>query len=151
MSCRPVIGLNAEFLPPSKGRTAYSILHSGYYDCIMRAGGIPVVIPPLTSLEDVDCVLERVDGFVLIGGGDLDPRRDGFMLHPTVRPMPTRREDFDRMLVHALADRCVPTFGIGSGMQLLNVSLGGNLYLHIPEDRPTARPACRHTGSRPST
>ena len=43
-------------------------------------------------------------------------------------------------------------FGIGAGMQLLNVMMGGNLLFHIPEDRPTALPhldpldpAHRHT------
>jgi putative glutamine amidotransferase len=62
------------------------------------------------------------------------------MLHPTVRPMDGRREDFDRRLVRLLRERCLPTFGIGAGMQLLNVSQGGNLFLHIPEDRPQALP-----------
>ena len=35
-------------------------------------------------------------------------------------------------------------FGIGSGMQLINISQGGNLHLHIPEDLPKALP---HTDS----
>src|SRR5690606_7948382 len=39
-----------------------------------------------------------------------------------------------------VAERRVPVFGIGVGMQLLNVSQGGNLLLHIPEDRPAALP-----------
>jgi putative glutamine amidotransferase len=76
----------------------------------------------------------------MIGGADLDPRRDGFMLHPTVKRMNSRREDFDRQLIDMLAKRRIPTFGIGAGMQLLNVSQGGNLFLHIPEDMPTALP-----------
>jgi putative glutamine amidotransferase len=62
------------------------------------------------------------------------------MLHPTVRPMEARREDFDRMLIRIAADRRMPVFGIGAGMQLLNISQGGNLLLHIPEDMPKAVP-----------
>src|SRR5262249_1800969 len=61
-------------------------------------------------------------------------------------------ELFDRRLMRLLADRRQPVFGIGSGMQLLNVTMGGTLLLHIPEDRPTALPhhdpldpAHRHT------
>jgi putative glutamine amidotransferase len=106
----------------------------------MASGGIPVVLPPIASREDLARVLDRLQGFVLVGGADLDPRRDGFMLHPTVRPMDSRREDFDRMLIDLLAAKRIPTYGIGAGMQLLNVSQGGNLYLHIPEDVPTALP-----------
>src|SRR5262249_50579768 len=90
--------------------------------------------------KDLGRVLDVLSGFVLVGGADLDPRRDGFMLHPTVRPMEPRREDFDRMLVEMIADRQLPVFGIGAGMQLLNLTLGGNLFPHIPEDMPKALP-----------
>jgi putative glutamine amidotransferase len=140
MPCKPIIGLNADYRPANQGRPAYTLLLAGYYDSIVAAGGIPVVLPPVASESDLNCVLERLDGFVLVGGGDLDPRRDGFMLHPTVRPMPSRREDFDRLLMNKLAENRIPTFGIGAGMQLLNVALGGNLFLHIPEDLPSALP-----------
>jgi putative glutamine amidotransferase len=81
-----------------------------------------------------------LDGVVMVGGADLDPRRDGFMLHPTVRSLEPRREDFDRMLMNLVSDRRLPFFGIGCGMQLLNVSQGGNLFLHISEDLPKALP-----------
>ena len=62
------------------------------------------------------------------------------MLHPTVRPLDERREDFDRLLVQLIAERRLPVFGIGVGMQLLNISQGGNLFFHIPEDMPKALP-----------
>ena len=72
--------------------------------------------------------------------GDLDPRRDGWMLHPTVRLQDPRRESSDRMLVRLIAEHRMPVLGIGAGMQLINVSQGGNLMLHIPEDMPGALP-----------
>jgi putative glutamine amidotransferase len=81
-----------------------------------------------------------LDGMVLVGGADLDPRRDGFMLHPSVRPIDARREEFDRRLMAHVAKRRMPIFGIGTGMQLINVTLGGTLFLHIPEDLPKALP-----------
>jgi putative glutamine amidotransferase len=140
MKCKPLIGLNTDYRGATKDRPAYSWLCAGYFNCVSRAGGIPVLVPPLESDDDLGCVLDQLQGFVLTGGSDLDPRRDGFMLHPTVRPMDSRREDFDRRLVRMLRERCLPTFGIGAGMQLLNVSQGGNLFLHIPEDRPQALP-----------
>ena len=39
-----------------------------------------------------------------------------------------------------IAERRMPVFGIGVGMQLINVQQGGNLFLHIPEDLPDALP-----------
>ena len=38
------------------------------------------------------------------------------------------------------AARRLPVMGVGCGMQLLNVSQGGTLFLHIPEDLPHAIP-----------
>ncbi len=140
MLCKPLIGLNADFRPGQNGTPSFTVLTSGYYESITRAGGVPVILPPNLAEDDLAAVLERIDGFVLIGGHDLDPRRDGFMLHPTVKPMNSYREDFDRMLAAKLSESCVPTFGIGAGMQLLNVTNGGNLFLHIPEDIPSALP-----------
>lgn len=149
---KPMIGINADYRPAQGDSPAFSYVASGYYDSILEAGGVPVVIPPYQTEEDIDAVLERLDGVLLVGGADLDPRRDGWMLHPTVRLQNARRESFDRCLVRKVAERRMPVFGIGAGMQLLNVSQGGNLFLHIPEDLPTALPhldpldpAHRHT------
>jgi putative glutamine amidotransferase len=140
MESKPVIGLNMDYRSAKKDSPAFSFLCAGYYDAVVKAGGVPVVVPPLEADEDLDRVLDLVDGMVMVGGADLDPRRDGFMLHPAVRPMDNRREDFDRRLIRKISDRRMPVMGIGAGMQLLNVSEGGNLFLHIPEDMPKALP-----------
>lgn len=140
MESKPIIGINADFRPESKDSAAFSYLAAGYYDAVVHVGGIPLVIPPITDAADLNRVLDMFDGVILVGGADLDPRRDGYMLHPTVRLMADRRETFDRTLVHKIAERKLPVFGIGVGLQLLNVALGGDLYLHIPEDLPHALP-----------
>ncbi len=140
MRKKPLIGINADYRSAKKDSPAFSFVQAGYYDNILAVGGIPVVLPPLAEVEDLDQMLDMLDGIVLIGGADLDPRRDGYMLHPAVRAMDTRREDFDRMLVRQVARRRLPVFGIGTGMQLLNVAMGGNLFLHISEDLPKSIP-----------
>ncbi|MDG2014572.1 MAG: gamma-glutamyl-gamma-aminobutyrate hydrolase family protein [Pirellulaceae bacterium] len=137
---KPVIGINADFRRAQGNQPAFTYVAAGYYDCVYAAGGVPVILPPMEDEADIDLMLERLDGVVMIGGADLDPRRDGFMLHPTVRPMESRREVFDRTLMKLVAERRMPIFGIGAGMQLLNLSQGGNLFLHIPEDLPSAIP-----------
>lgn len=144
MQTKPLVGLNADFRTATKDAPAFSYIQSGYYDAIHKAGALPLIVPPLLDEKDVDQLLDRLDGFVMIGGADLDPRRDGYMLHPSVRLLGERREKFDRMLIDRIASRRIPVFAIGTGMQLLNVSQGGDLFLHIPEDVPTALP---HTDS----
>ncbi|MCA9230113.1 MAG: gamma-glutamyl-gamma-aminobutyrate hydrolase family protein [Planctomycetales bacterium] len=149
---KPLIGVNADYRPAKGDAPAYSYVAAGYFDSILEAGGLPILIPPYQTEEDIDQVLDRLDGLLLVGGADLDPRRDGWMLHPNVRLQDSRRESFDRCLISKAAERRMPVLGIGAGMQLLNVSQGGNLLLHIPEDRPNALPhadpldpAHRHT------
>lgn len=140
MMSKPLIGVNMDYRSSRKDGPAMSYLCTGYHDAIVKAGGIPVIIPILESDEDLNRVLDLVDGVMMIGGADLDPRRDGFMLHPSVRLMEPRRETFDRRLMRSVADRRLPFYGVGVGLQLLNVSQGGNLFLHIPEDMPKSLP-----------
>src|SRR5208283_1897661 len=138
MASKPLIGVTADYRSARKDTPAFSFISAGYYDALTKTGAVPVVIPPLREEEDLSQLLDVLDGAVLCGGADLDPRNDGFMLHPSVRLLDRRREDFDRMLMRMIADRRMPVFGIGCGMQLLNISQGGNLFLHIPEDLPKA-------------
>ncbi len=140
MSSKPIIGMNADYRRATTDRPAYCLICAGYFEYIQAAGGIPLIVPPLNNNQDIEHVLDGIHGFLLTGGPDLDPRRDGFMLHPSVRTMDNRREDFDRRLVSLLHQRRMSVFGIGVGIQLLNVSQGGNLHLHIPEGVPSALP-----------
>jgi len=140
MRSKPLIGLNADYRAAKKDCPAISYVCAGYYDSLVAAGALPLILPPLADDADLNRMLDLLDGVVMVGGADLDPRRDGFMLHPSVRQLDSRREDFDRKLMRLISRKRTPVFGIGVGMQLLNVSEGGNLLLHIPEDLPKALP-----------
>lgn len=137
---KPLIGLNMDLKSGQASQQSVSFLFSGYYDAVMQMGGIPVVLPPYRDESDLEQVLSMLDGVIMVGGADLDPRRDGFMLHPSLRLMDERREEFDRMLINKVFEKRIPFFGIGAGMQLLNVTQGGTLFLHIPEDLARALP-----------
>jgi putative glutamine amidotransferase len=137
---QPFIGINTDFVPAGKLATAHIRLQAGYFDVIAAAGGLPVVLPPLAREAEIEALLDRVDGVVLSGGPDMDPRRWGMPSHSAVQPMAERREQNDRLLVQRVVQRRLPVLGVGLGMQQLNVVLGGSLYLHLPEDLPRALP-----------
>lgn len=137
---KPIIGINTDFRSATHNQPSFSYVAAGYYDAIANAGAIPILLPPVLDEEGMRQILDEVDGCVLIGGADLDPRHDGFMLHPANKIMDARRENFDRRLAHEIVERRVPVLGIGAGMQLLNVVCGGNLFLHIPIDLPGSLP-----------
>jgi len=141
---KPLIGINADFRSAVNGGPSFSYVTAGYYDAILAVGGLPIILPPYEQFQDIESILDRLEGLLFVGGADLDPRRDGWMLHATVKLQDPRRENFDRALMRLAAERRLPVMGVGAGMQLLNVTMGGNLMLHIPEDMPTALP---HTDS----
>ncbi|NOX56851.1 MAG: gamma-glutamyl-gamma-aminobutyrate hydrolase family protein [Planctomycetes bacterium] len=141
MSTKPVIGINGDFRPEKKESVALSWFNTGYYDCVVQAkpGGVPILIPPLDGDEDLRQVLEMLDGLILSGSNlDLDPVRLGMEKHPATRPMPARREDFDRRLCKMAVEMRLPILAIGVGMQTLNVVCGGTLIQHISEEIPKA-------------
>jgi putative glutamine amidotransferase len=143
---RPVIGVNPDLIVSGKQPASAIRLHLGYLDAIIAAGGLPVIVPPCSRDMEVDAWLDRLDGFVLTGGADLDPRQHGLPTHPAVQLLPERRDDSDRQLVRRLLERQMPILGIGLGMQQLNVACGGDLYLHLPEELPRAMPHRDPTG-----
>lgn len=137
---RPLIGINADYRAAAKGRAASTVLPAGYYDCILTAGGIPLVLPPLVKEADLDPILEKLDGVVMVGGDDLDPKKMGLGHHPSITLVPERRESADRLLCRLTVQRRLPILAIGLGMQELNVVQGGGLYQHLPEDLPKGIP-----------
>ncbi|MFN0056149.1 MAG: gamma-glutamyl-gamma-aminobutyrate hydrolase family protein [Planctomycetales bacterium] len=155
MATKPLIGINGDFRAARKDATALSWFNTGYYDSITAAkikigpketdvtNGIPVPLPPLADDDELKQIVSMLDGLVLAGcTQDLDPIRLGMEKHPSTRPMPARREDFDRRLCRMAVDLRMPILAIGGGMQLLNVICGGTLYQHIPEDCPRALHHC---------
>jgi putative glutamine amidotransferase len=152
MNNRPLIGINMDLQASVKNRTTQSLMPTGYYDCLVTAGALPIMIPPLTRESDLLPILEKLDGVVLTGGDDLDPRKMGLSPHPSVNTMSERREISDRLLCKLIMQERIPTLGIGLGMQELNVVAGGGLFVHLPEDLPKCIPhfdphggAHRHT------
>jgi putative glutamine amidotransferase len=137
---RPFIGINADFIPAGKVTSAHARLNAGYFDAVVAAGGLPVILPPLGKAPELNALLDRLDGIILSGGLDMDPRRQQQPTHPSVQPMAERREENDRLLVRLILERQLPVLGIGVGMQQLNAACGGSLFLHLPEDLPRGLP-----------
>ena len=136
---RPTIGITGDFRPERFSGEALSWFNSGYYDSVMGAGGLPLLLPPLETDDEIRQGLQLVGGLLLAGCNlDLDPLRMGLHPNPSVRCMPNRREDFDRRVAQMAIDMRLPVLAIGSGMQLVNVLCGGSLHVHIPEELPRA-------------
>jgi putative glutamine amidotransferase len=107
---------------------------SAYIEAVQRAGGDPVIVPPV-ALDDAEAGvrLERFDGLLLVGGGDIDPALYGQEAVPEVAHISPARDEFEIPLVRAAIERGMPTLCICRGIQVLNVALGGTLLQHISD------------------
>jgi putative glutamine amidotransferase len=148
-STRPVIGINVDYRAVSKTQCSHVRLNAGYADAVLAAGGLPMLLAPVGKDSEISAFLDRVDGFILSHGLDLDPRRMGQAMHQSVRPMADRREEHDRLLVRQLLARQMPVLGIGVGLHQLNVACGGTLFVHLPEEQPRALPHSDNSCSGP--
>jgi putative glutamine amidotransferase len=106
MTCKPLIGINADYRSAARNMPAYSYIAAGYFQSVAAAGAIPVVVPPLDDPESIRTLLDRLDGFVLIGGADLDPAQRRVHAAPQRPPArPGSSEASDRMLMAEIAGR----------------------------------------------
>jgi len=131
---KPVIGLTT-YLESAKflvWETEAALLHRVYVDCVVAAGGIPVLLPPVS--EAYDRLMSTVDGLVLTGGADVEPRRYGQEQHPTTYTRPNR-DEFEFGLFAAARRQRKPVLGVCRGLQVMSVALGGTLVQHLPEAR----------------
>ena len=108
-----------------------SKISRSYYDAVVRAGGVPVVIPTTTDRELLSAIVDDIDGLLLTGGGDVDPSFFGQKPIPQLGEVTARRDTTELMLVRLADNRHLPMFGVCRGCQLLNVAFNGTLYQDI--------------------
>lgn len=124
---RPVIGITSNY-----GELTAK-LAEGYYKSVWRAGGIPVIIPPISDTEVIINTLQHIDGLLLSGGADYDPHYAGEEPSPKLGEINAER-DLPELLITQLAyNRQIPILGICRGIQTLAMALGGHVAQDLSE------------------
>ena len=124
---KPVIGLTGNY-----GELACK-LNEGYYKSIWRAGGVPVIIPPIAETDVLINTLEHIDGLLLTGGADFNPLYAGEEPSPRLGGINAER-DLPELLIAQLAyNRQIPMLGICRGIQTLAMALGGKVQQDISD------------------
>ena len=131
-------------LPADAPRIAFSldntllgragITNATYQRVITAAGGRLITMrpdaagDPEVNPEAVKVLLEeeQIDGVLLTGGGDVDPKLYGGDPNLT-RLVHRLRDDFEIALIRAARERGLPMLGICRGCQVLNIALGGTI------------------------
>jgi putative glutamine amidotransferase len=149
MKHRPLrIGVSARLLhhPPRelgfRGKTLQYLEQSAAH-WVMSHGAMAFMIPTLLaqtpqrrSMVTAAHYAENLDGLLLQGGADVDPRSYG---EEPLRPEwagDRVRDRYELSLLRAFIEQGKPVLGICRGMQLINVAYGGTLYQDIAEHLP---------------
>ena len=113
----PVIGLTGNF------RDGECTLAEGYFTSILKAGGVPFILPSFDDTDSLINALESLDGILLTGGADINPL---FMDEEPVKELHSINPHRDRqelLLTKLAADRQIPILGICRGIQMMNAAL----------------------------
>jgi putative glutamine amidotransferase len=151
MARPPFIGLTMSITVKRKPERVY--LNTAYIKAVQQAGGVPVPLPPYLDAGARRRLFGRLDGVLLTGGADVDPRRFKEDPHPTVYDVSVERDELEIRLVEHSIDRAVPVLAICRGIQVLNVALGGTLHQDVKSAPGTAiehsQKSVRHRSTHP--
>ena len=124
---KPVIGITGNY-----GELTCK-LAEGYYKSILRAGGVPVIIPPLSDTDVIINTLEHLDALVLSGGADYDPHYAGEEPCPLLGTINEERDLPELFITQLAYNRQLPILGICRGIQTLAMVLGGHVRQDISD------------------
>ena len=105
-----------------------------YVEVVIRAGGIPILMPFELTGEDQAHLLDSLDGVIFTGGGDLAVEFYGGTMSDLVTDIDDDRDRFEMDLAKLVLKSDLPVLGICRGLQLLNVAMGGSLIEDIPSE-----------------
>ena len=133
----PLIGLTTYNDKNQYGFPIAALMHK-YILAVSEAGGTPVLIPSGLTEEARLSLLERLDGILFTGGGDIATETFGGEPHPSLVSVDPARDTLELALLQAAASDGKPFLGICRGFQLVNVALGGTLYTDLADQMPGA-------------
>lgn len=134
---QPVIGLTGNFADGD------ARLCEQYYMSVVRAGGTPVIIPPVADKDVIINTLDKIDGLVLTGGGDINPLWAGEEPSPRLHGINHMRDKAELLTVRLAYNRQIPMLGICRGIQTLVTALDGEIDQDIAESFAAAHGAGR--------
>lgn len=130
---KPIIGLT----PSVDEERNRCVVQPGYLESVDRAGGLGLMLPLTDRDEDIRQFVELCDGFLFVGGPDIEPWRYGQELLPECGHQNIQRDAMEWKLMEAALAADKPVLGICRGIQVLNTVLGGTLYQDIPSQYET--------------
>lgn len=102
-----------------------------YFGALQKCGADVILLPPTEERSVFDRYLQLVDGVLLPGGEDIDPRWMGEEPSSRLGGVNPLRDAYELELTRVCREKRIPIFGICRGLQVLVVALGGTLHQDI--------------------
>jgi len=131
MDKKPIIGISGSILIAEGGVfTGYqrAYVNHAYVEAVIKAGGIPFIIPFNIDKEITKEQIKYIDGLILSGGHDIFPQLFGEEPRQNIGETFLDRDNFDILLLKTAVDQKKPVLGICRGHQIINVAFGGTMY-----------------------
>jgi putative glutamine amidotransferase len=129
------IGITMDVGAPDETRKTLE-LPLDYASAVLRSGAIPILLPLTHDTSVRADMIDSLDGLIVPGGDDLDPKLYGQMPHPKTNLADPERQTFDLAILALAEQRRLPTLGICMGAQTMNVHRRGTLHQHLPDAQP---------------
>ena len=128
----PLIGIPVGHsnITSTEGEERANALYVAYSRVVRETGGIPVVPVP-TDTPEISALVDRLDGPITTGGGDMGPAPHGSDTHKSVFAVDPEPDASETALAGEFAAGRLPTPAICPGLQVINVALGGTLIVNI--------------------
>ena len=133
---KPIIGIAISNRVKSK--KIYSVINNDYIKAVQKAGGIPILIPFSSNIENIKEYIDKIQGIIFTGGEDISPLVYNEDPLKEVECIIEERDRFELELFKEVYEKQIPILGICRGLQLINIALGGNLYQDINSQIPIA-------------
>ncbi|MFW5981823.1 MAG: gamma-glutamyl-gamma-aminobutyrate hydrolase family protein [Halanaerobiaceae bacterium] len=128
---KAVIGITSNY---DQNINTYT-LNRYYISSILKAGGLPIILPCTLEKDTIKRYLALVDGILFSGGGDIDSLIYGNEPLCGLGSISPERDYFELELFKQANKIALSVLGICKGCQIINIAMGGSVYQDIYQEK----------------
>ncbi|MBS3788659.1 gamma-glutamyl-gamma-aminobutyrate hydrolase family protein, partial [Candidatus Bipolaricaulota bacterium] len=125
MGKKPKIAVTCSF----EEKSGYHKIRRSYVEALANSGGVPYVLPHFSDSNlQAEEILRDIDGLVLSGGTDVDPKWFDQEPRYNLLEIVPYRDSLEIELAREARKTDIPILGICRGLQVINIAAGGEIY-----------------------